>query len=128
MCVVCVAWVAWGWWWCECGWEIFAERGRRKGRRRALGPRQQRRRLAAAPFPNHPLNPAPKSTLSHSLDQPQWPEFAPQLLALGFERGWGCDAGRARSSMRLLLEILQAPDADSLERFLGSLPLITDGA
>ena len=49
-------------------------------------------------------------------------------LDLGFERGWGCDAAGTREAFRLLLDILQAPDADSLERFLGSLPLITDGA
>ncbi len=30
-----------------------------------------------------------------------------RLYDLGFERGWGCDVGRTRASMRLLLDILQ---------------------
>ncbi|GBF96697.1 sucrose synthase, partial [Raphidocelis subcapitata] len=59
-------------------------------------------------------------------DETEWSSVAPRLYDLGFERGWGCDVGRVRASMRLLLDIIQAPDADSLERFLGSLPLIAD--
>lgn len=59
-------------------------------------------------------------------DEVECSEVSSRLYDLGFERGWGCDVGRIRSSMRLLLEILQAPDAESLERFLGSLPLIAD--
>ena len=30
-----------------------------------------------------------------------------------------------RESMQLLLDIIQAPDADTLERFLGRLPLVS---
>ena len=33
--------------------------------------------------------------------------MAPRLYDLGFERGWGCDVGRVRASMRLLLDIMQ---------------------
>jgi sucrose synthase len=48
----------------------------------------------------------------------------PGLDELGFLPGWGRDAGRVRESFQLLLDILQAPDADTLEKFLARLPLI----
>lgn len=47
-----------------------------------------------------------------------------QLQALGFQRGWGATAGSARELMLLLLDILQAPDASSLELFLSRIPHI----
>lgn len=46
------------------------------------------------------------------------------LEELGFLPGWGCDVGRCRESFQMLLDILQAPDADCIHRFLSRLPLI----
>ncbi|KAL4421973.1 hypothetical protein ABPG77_010996 [Micractinium sp. CCAP 211/92] len=43
---------------------------------------------------------------------------------LGFLAGWGNTVGRVRESFQLLLDIIQAPDADTLEKFLARLPLM----
>jgi sucrose synthase len=43
---------------------------------------------------------------------------------LGFLPGWGNTVGRVRESFQMLLDILQAPDADTLEKFLARLPLM----
>ena len=51
-------------------------------------------------------------------------DFAARMYDIGFERGWGKDAKTVREQVKLLLDILQAPDADSLQTFLGNLPLI----
>ncbi|KIY96079.1 sucrose synthase [Monoraphidium neglectum] len=40
-------------------------------------------------------------------DEVEWSEVSSRLYDLGFERGWGCDVGRVKANMRLLLEILQ---------------------
>lgn len=46
------------------------------------------------------------------------------LDELGFLPGWGDTVGRVRESFQLLLDIIQAPDAETLERFLARLPLV----
>ena len=53
-----------------------------------------------------------------------WSELAPELRTLGFEPGWGDRAGRVVDTMRLLLDILDAPSPDILEVFLGRIPMI----
>jgi sucrose synthase len=53
-----------------------------------------------------------------------WNELSPRLRALGFEPGWGRDAGRTLAYMELLLDILEAPSPSSLERFLENIPMI----
>lgn len=45
--------------------------------------------------------------MAHTHTQVEWREVSSRLYDLGFERGWGCDVGTARSSMRLLLDVLQ---------------------
>ncbi|MCF7992501.1 MAG: sucrose synthase [Thiohalocapsa sp.] len=50
--------------------------------------------------------------------------LATDLRALGFEPGWGNDAARVRDTMGLLLDILEAPSPQSLEEFLGRIPMI----
>jgi sucrose synthase len=57
-------------------------------------------------------------------DEVTWDEVSPRLLELGFEKGWGKNVETIREQFKLLLDIMQAPDADSLERFLGRLPLV----
>jgi sucrose synthase len=53
-----------------------------------------------------------------------WEVTVRELRHLGFEPGWGRDAARTRETMRLLLEILEAPSPDNLEAFLGRVPMI----
>lgn len=47
-----------------------------------------------------------------------------QLQQLGFEAGWGDTVARVRETMGLLLDLLEAPSPDSLERFLSRVPMI----
>ncbi|EEF39300.1 sucrose synthase, putative [Ricinus communis] len=51
-------------------------------------------------------------------------EFEYTLQGLGFERGWGDTAARVSEMMHLLLDILQAPDPSTLEKFLGRIPMV----
>ena len=48
-------------------------------------------------------------------------EVARELQDLGFERGWGATVGRVRDTMHMLLDLMQAPDAEVLQARL--LPL-----
>ncbi|KAK9843685.1 hypothetical protein WJX81_002259 [Elliptochloris bilobata] len=49
---------------------------------------------------------------------------AAKLQEIGLERGWGNTVGAALDTMHLLGELLQAPDAELLQEFLGRLPII----
>ncbi|GBG70160.1 hypothetical protein CBR_g6291 [Chara braunii] len=49
---------------------------------------------------------------------------ATRLQELGFERGWGDTAGRIKDMVDMLSDLMQAPDADLLEKFLGRIPVI----
>jgi sucrose synthase len=51
-------------------------------------------------------------------------ELDAELRALGLEPGWGADALSARESIELLLELLEAPDAELLARFLDRIPML----
>ncbi len=51
-------------------------------------------------------------------------KFSQELHGLGFEPGWGRDARIVRETMQLLLEVLEAPSPDTLERFLARIPMI----
>jgi sucrose synthase len=53
-----------------------------------------------------------------------WNRVSGALEPLGFLPGWGRNAGRVRSTMALLREILEAPDPRTLERFLSRVPMI----
>ena len=48
------------------------------------------------------------------------------MRRMGFEGGWGANVGLVKESMHGLLEILQAPDDDTVASFLGRLPMIND--
>jgi hypothetical protein len=61
-------------------------------------------------------------------DDAPWSAAAPRMSALGLERGWGATVAGVRDMMRTLLDVLEAPSADALERFLSRLPLVTDVA
>ena len=47
-----------------------------------------------------------------------------RLQGMGFEKGWGDTAEHVLEMMHLLLDILQAPDPSTLEKFLGRLPMV----
>jgi sucrose synthase len=53
-----------------------------------------------------------------------WRDLALPLQELGFEPGWGGWAGRVQETLELLRELLEAPDAATLERFLSRIPMI----
>jgi len=56
--------------------------------------------------------------------QTPWQELQQQLEPLGFCPGWGNTAARTRDTMRLLLDILEAPSPGNLEAFLSRIPMI----
>lgn len=62
--------------------------------------------------------------LSSLEDETPWQEFSEPLKALGFEPGWGRDAGRALETLGLLGDLLEAPDPGTLEHFLARVPMI----
>ncbi|MED6112947.1 Sucrose synthase 2 [Stylosanthes scabra] len=51
-------------------------------------------------------------------------EFEYELQGLGIERGWGDTAEGVSEMVHLLLDILQAPDPNTLETFLGRIPMV----
>lgn len=50
--------------------------------------------------------------------------FINRFKEWGFEKGWGDTAERTKETMKLLSEVLQAPDPLNLERFFSRLPTI----
>ncbi|KAL5158167.1 Sucrose synthase 2 [Glycine soja] len=62
--------------------------------------------------------------LSRLLPNAPYSDFEYELQGLGFERGWGDTAERVSEMVHLLLEILQAPDPNTLESFLGRIPMV----
>ncbi|KAK9947939.1 hypothetical protein M0R45_003534 [Rubus argutus] len=50
--------------------------------------------------------------------------FEHKLQGLGLERGWGNNAERVLEMIHLLLDILEAPDAGNLEKFLSKIPMV----
>ncbi|XP_047317282.1 sucrose synthase 5-like [Impatiens glandulifera] len=48
--------------------------------------------------------------------------FGPKMKEWGFEKGWGNNAGRTKETMKMLAEILEAPDSVKLESFFSRLP------
>ena len=57
-------------------------------------------------------------------DEKSWCDIAPEMETLGFEAGWGNSVERMRESFDLIIDILEAPDPNALERFLGEMPMI----
>jgi len=51
-------------------------------------------------------------------------EFMPMLRATGFEPGWGGDAGHVSDTMKLLLDLLEAPSPQLTEAFLARVPML----
>jgi sucrose synthase len=53
-----------------------------------------------------------------------WSDHADVLSSMGFEPGWGRTLEQARSTMELLVDVLEAPSPEPLERFLRRIPMI----
>jgi sucrose synthase len=51
-------------------------------------------------------------------------DFELKLQELGLEKGWGNTAGRVLESIHMLLDLVQAPDPETLEKFLARMPLL----
>ncbi|KAK6944914.1 Sucrose synthase [Dillenia turbinata] len=51
-------------------------------------------------------------------------EFEHKFQEIGLERGWGDTAERVLDMIRLLLDLLEAPDPCTLEKFLGRIPMV----
>ncbi|MBN2430507.1 MAG: sucrose synthase [Acidobacteria bacterium] len=54
----------------------------------------------------------------------EWDTVGHRLQELGFEPGWGRDAGRIGEGMRLCVDILEAPDHERMEAFLSRIPMV----
>ena len=53
-----------------------------------------------------------------------WADFEREMRDLGFEAGWGRKLEDVRENFGLLLEILEAPTASILAKFLGRMPML----
>ncbi|KAL5995783.1 SAGA histone acetylase and TREX-2 complexes component [Asimina triloba] len=60
---------------------------------------------------------------SISPDTP-YSEFDHKFQEMGLEKGWGDTAGRVFEMIHLLLELLEAPEPCTLEKFLGRIPMV----
>lgn len=51
-------------------------------------------------------------------------EFEHKFQEIGLEKGWGDTAERVLDMIQLLLDLLEAPDSCTLEKFLGRIPMV----
>jgi len=54
----------------------------------------------------------------------EWHDIEHDLRAMGFEAGWGRSVKGIQKTMSLLADLLEAPDHQNLEKFLGRIPMI----
>ncbi|XP_078429539.1 sucrose synthase 1-like [Wolffia australiana] len=50
--------------------------------------------------------------------------FHHRFQELGLEKGWGDCAARVQGNIQLLLDLVEAPDPNTLEKFLGTIPQV----
>jgi len=62
--------------------------------------------------------------LRDATDDATWKMVGRRLRALGLQPGWGRSAAAMRETLGLLSDLLEAPDPDTVERFLGRIPMI----
>jgi sucrose synthase len=62
--------------------------------------------------------------LSSKPPETPWSQLRDKAAALGFEPGWGKDARTVQETMTLLSDTLEAPDPQTLEKFLARAPMI----
>jgi len=73
------------------------------------------------------LRRAVRNAMDYIIEQKQaqgWSDVSHYLQSLGFEIGWGNTVKRIRETLLALSDILEAPDPENLERFLGRVPMI----
>ncbi|GER41738.1 sucrose synthase [Striga asiatica] len=51
-------------------------------------------------------------------------DFEHKFQEIGLERGWGDNARRVYEMISMLLDLLEAPDSCTLEKFLGRIPMV----
>lgn len=51
-------------------------------------------------------------------------EFEHKFQEIGLEKGWGDTAERVLEMVCMLLDLLEAPDSCTLEKFLGRIPMV----
>lgn len=54
----------------------------------------------------------------------EWQDLEHDLRGMGFEAGWGRSMEGIRITMSLLADLLEAPDHQNLEKFLGRIPML----
>ena len=54
----------------------------------------------------------------------QWSDLENELREMGFEPGWGRSIGGIIDTMKMLADLLEAPDHQNLEKFLSRIPMI----
>ncbi|GMI92639.1 ARABIDOPSIS THALIANA SUCROSE SYNTHASE 4, sucrose synthase 4 [Hibiscus trionum] len=54
----------------------------------------------------------------------RYAEFEHRFQEIGLERGWGDSSERVLEMIQLLLDLLEAPDPCTLEKFLGRIPMV----
>nr|BAE06058.1 sucrose synthase [Potamogeton distinctus] len=69
------------------------------------------------------LRKAEEHLLSIPLDTP-YSDFDAKFRDLGLEKGWGNTAKRVLESIHLLLDLLEAPDPCTFEKFLSIIPMV----
>ncbi|KAH7683647.1 Sucrose synthase protein [Dioscorea alata] len=69
------------------------------------------------------LRKAEQYLLSIPNDTP-YSEFTHRFQELGLEKGWGDTAQRVHENIHLLLDLLEAPDPCTLEKFLSTVPMM----
>ncbi|ALP54276.1 sucrose synthase [Candidatus Tenderia electrophaga] len=62
--------------------------------------------------------------LDEQPDHATWDAIGHDLQNMGFEPGWGRDVARMRETLRILLDLLEAPEPGTLEQFLSRIPMI----
>jgi len=65
-----------------------------------------------------------EEALSKLPEDAPFSSFAHKLQELGLEKGWGNTAGRVLQTIKMLQDLLQAPDPDTLEQFLARIPMV----
>jgi len=53
-----------------------------------------------------------------------WDDVAPTMMSYGFQPGWGRTLEDILEMFHMLMDILEAPDPQNLEKFLGRIPMI----
>lgn len=71
----------------------------------------------------HVLRKAEEYLVTLAPDTP-YSDFANKFQEIGLERGWGDTAERVLEMIQLLLDLLEAPDPCTFEKFLGRIPMV----